>query len=61
MAGNAFEMTRPTTPGFGDIVLRGGAWYYSERDASIATRQASTATLRDPRSGLRLCAAFPAR
>ncbi len=61
MAGNAFEMTRPTTPGFGDIVLRGGAWYYSERDASIATRQASTATLRDPRSGLRLCAAFAAR
>ena len=61
MAGNAFEMTRPTTPGFGDIVLRGGAWYYSERDASIATRQASTATLRDPRSGLRLCAASSTR
>jgi formylglycine-generating enzyme required for sulfatase activity len=61
MTGNAVEMTRPSTPGFSDIVLRGGAWYYSERDAAIATRQAYTTTHRDPRVGLRLCASFPAR
>ncbi|HYH97164.1 bifunctional serine/threonine-protein kinase/formylglycine-generating enzyme family protein [Hyalangium sp.] len=60
MAGNIYEMTQPTIPGFGDVVLRGGAWYYSANSAAIATRQASTSTLRDPRIGLRLCASFPA-
>ncbi|WP_224249672.1 bifunctional serine/threonine-protein kinase/formylglycine-generating enzyme family protein [Hyalangium gracile] len=60
MAGNAFEMTRPTQDGFGEIVLRGGAWYYGETGALVASRQASTSRLRDARIGVRVCASLPA-
>ncbi|MFP2924426.1 protein kinase domain-containing protein [Pyxidicoccus sp. 3LG] len=60
MAGNAFEMTRPTQGGFGEIVLRGGAWYYGETGALVASRQASTSRLRDARIGVRACASLPA-
>jgi formylglycine-generating enzyme required for sulfatase activity len=56
MAGNAFEMTRPVRPGFGGIVLHGGAWYYDEVGASIALRQYTTPQSRDARVGVRLCA-----
>ncbi|MDY7225071.1 bifunctional serine/threonine-protein kinase/formylglycine-generating enzyme family protein [Hyalangium rubrum] len=59
MAGNAFEMTRPTQSGFGEIVLRGGAWYYGDIGALVASRQASTSSHRDARIGVRLCASLP--
>ncbi|WP_224365485.1 bifunctional serine/threonine-protein kinase/formylglycine-generating enzyme family protein [Hyalangium versicolor] len=58
MTGNAFEMTQPSTPGLGDIVLRGGAWYYGDVGALIASRQPSTSRLRDARIGVRVCAAL---
>ncbi|WNG43124.1 protein kinase [Archangium minus] len=61
MAGNAFEMTKPTTPDLDAIVLRGGAWYYGEVGTLIANRQAGTLTLRDTRVGVRVCASAPAQ
>ncbi|HYO52591.1 bifunctional serine/threonine-protein kinase/formylglycine-generating enzyme family protein [Archangium sp.] len=61
MAGNVFEITRPMTQDLGDIVLRGGAWYYDESGALIANRQVGTSKLRDARVGVRVCASFPAR
>ncbi|MGZ3459050.1 MAG: formylglycine-generating enzyme family protein, partial [Archangium sp.] len=60
LAGNAFEITRPMTPDLGDIILRGGAWYYDESGALIANRQIGTSKLRDSRVGVRVCASFPA-
>jgi formylglycine-generating enzyme required for sulfatase activity len=61
MAGNVFEITRPMTQDLGDIVLRGGAWYYDESGALSANRQAGTSKLRDARVGLRVCASIPVR
>jgi formylglycine-generating enzyme required for sulfatase activity len=61
LAGNAFEIARPMTPDIGDIVLRGGAWYYDESGALIANRQAGNPQLRDVRVGVRLCASLPVR
>jgi formylglycine-generating enzyme required for sulfatase activity len=58
MAGNAFEITRAVTPDLGETVLKGGAWYYTDGGASIATRQAFPPTYRDFRVGVRLCASF---
>ena len=58
MAGNAFELTRAVTPDLGETVLRGGAWYYTDGGASIATRQAFPPTYRDFRVGVRLCASL---
>ncbi|HEX8819153.1 MAG TPA: protein kinase [Archangium sp.] len=61
MAGNVFELTRPMTRDLSDFVIRGGAWYYDESGALIANRQVGTATLRDARVGMRVCASLPAR
>ncbi|HZI06591.1 MAG TPA: SUMF1/EgtB/PvdO family nonheme iron enzyme, partial [Archangium sp.] len=58
LAGNIFEITRPMTLDSGDIVLRGGAWYYDESGALIANRQAGTSKLRDARVGVRVCASL---
>jgi formylglycine-generating enzyme required for sulfatase activity len=61
MAGNAFEMTRPLTPDLGDIVLRGGAWYFERVGTLIANRQAGNSQHRDVTIGVRLCASLPGR
>lgn len=60
MAGNAFEITRSTTPSFGEVVLRGGAWYYDSFGAYIANISAGDPTLRDAAIGVRVCASLPA-
>ena len=56
MAGNAFEPTRPRAQDLGDIVLRGGAWYYEHVGALVTNRQAGTSAMRDVVVGLRVCA-----
>ncbi|MDC0708424.1 protein kinase [Stigmatella sp. ncwal1] len=58
MAGNAFEITRSTTPEFGRIVLRGGAWYYDSFGAHIANISVGDPTARDAAIGVRVCASF---
>jgi eukaryotic-like serine/threonine-protein kinase len=56
MAGNAYEATRAHTPDLGEIVLRGGAWYYERVTTRAANRVPGTRTLRDATVGVRLCA-----
>jgi eukaryotic-like serine/threonine-protein kinase len=58
MAGNAFEITEPVTPDLGDIVLRGGAWYYGSVSTWVADRQAFMSRFRDARVGVRVCASL---
>ncbi|WP_224370987.1 bifunctional serine/threonine-protein kinase/formylglycine-generating enzyme family protein [Hyalangium versicolor] len=59
MAGNVFELTEPAVPDIGDVVLRGGAWYYGSVGTLVANRQAFQSTFRDARVGVRLCASLP--
>ncbi|AKT41074.1 protein kinase domain-containing protein [Chondromyces crocatus] len=59
MAGNVFEWTTSATPG-GPSFIRGGAYYYEALTARIANRTRFAEDLRDPRLGLRVCAAPPA-
>ena len=61
MAGNAFEPTRAETPDLGEIVLRGGAWYYERVSTRVANRVPGEPTLRDASVGVRLCASFKAQ
>jgi formylglycine-generating enzyme required for sulfatase activity/predicted Ser/Thr protein kinase len=61
MAGNAWELTRPATQELGDIILRGGAWYFRNAVARTANREAGYSTLRDVTTGVRVCASFSAR
>ncbi|MCY1015044.1 bifunctional serine/threonine-protein kinase/formylglycine-generating enzyme family protein [Pyxidicoccus sp. MSG2] len=58
MAGNAYELTRAATPGFGRVVLRGGAWYYDAFLAASADLSPGDPTARDARIGVRVCASF---
>ncbi len=58
VAGNAFEITRSTTPEFGRVVLRGGAWYYDSFGAHIANISVGDPTARDAAIGVRVCASF---
>lgn len=61
MAGNAFEMTTSVTPDVEGIVLRGGAWYFSEVGLWISNRQPGSKTDGDARVGVRVCASVPAQ
>jgi formylglycine-generating enzyme required for sulfatase activity len=55
--GNAYELTVPAHPN-GSIMLRGGAYFYSEIQARTAVRIEYPAELRDPTVGLRVCATW---
>ena len=59
MAGNAMEMTTSLVPEQGQIVLRGGSWYYPRQSILIANRGAGEPTLRDSLVGARACAPAP--
>jgi formylglycine-generating enzyme required for sulfatase activity len=61
MAGNALEPTVPLTSDLGELVLRGGGWYYDRVGALIANRQTGTPALRHITVGLRVCASVPSR
>jgi serine/threonine protein kinase/formylglycine-generating enzyme required for sulfatase activity len=56
MAGNAFELVTPMTLELGDVILKGGAWYYGTVGPLISNRQAFQSQYRDARVGVRLCA-----
>jgi serine/threonine protein kinase/formylglycine-generating enzyme required for sulfatase activity len=57
LTGNAFEWTTSTLAA-GQLVLRGGSYYYDEKTNQIPNRQVSVATVRDASVGLRLCASY---
>lgn len=59
MTGNALEMTVPRTPELGQIVFRGGGWYYGRQGATTATRMPGEPTTRDQSVGARICAPSP--
>jgi serine/threonine protein kinase/formylglycine-generating enzyme required for sulfatase activity len=61
MAGNVFELTRPVTPDLGDIVLRGGGWYYEGVGTRVAFRTPGNPKHRDVTTGVRVCAPAPVR
>lgn len=56
LGGNIFELVTPTTLDQGDIIIKGGAWYYSSVGALVANRQGFSSEFRDARVGVRLCA-----
>jgi formylglycine-generating enzyme required for sulfatase activity len=53
-AGNVFEMTVSVLDG--EVVARGGAYYFGALTAAAPNRQVIEPTLRDPSMGLRVCA-----
>jgi hypothetical protein len=53
-AGNAFEWTRGERPG--TYVDRGGSFFHDRKTADLNNRNESSGLLRDPTSGMRLCA-----
>jgi formylglycine-generating enzyme required for sulfatase activity len=53
-AGNAFEWTCGQQPG--SYVARGGSYYHDRKTADLANRTESSDSLRDPTTGMRLCA-----
>jgi formylglycine-generating enzyme required for sulfatase activity len=53
-AGNAFEWTRGERPG--TYVDRGGSFFHDRKTADLSNRNESSGLLRDPTSGMRLCA-----
>ena len=53
-AGNAFEWTRGERPG--SFVVRGGSYHHDRKTAALSNRNESTSGLRDPTTGMRLCA-----
>ncbi|HVE87174.1 MAG TPA: protein kinase, partial [Myxococcales bacterium] len=59
LAANVGEMTVPWTLEQGQIIVRGGAWYYEDMGAFIVYRNAGEPTLADPLIGARLCASYP--
>jgi serine/threonine protein kinase/formylglycine-generating enzyme required for sulfatase activity len=61
IAGNALELVTPTTLDLGDIVIKGGGWYYGTVGPLIANRQSFKSQYKDARVGVRLCAPAPAR
>jgi hypothetical protein len=58
MAGNAYELTLPTTQDTDSAIARGGAWYFGEVSAFITNRQPATTWNRDATLGVRVCATF---
>ncbi|WP_241758993.1 bifunctional serine/threonine-protein kinase/formylglycine-generating enzyme family protein [Pyxidicoccus parkwayensis] len=58
MAGSVLEITRPVTGDLGDIVVKGGAWYFDAGSAFTSSRTAGDTNLRDPVTGVRICAPF---
>ena len=58
LVGNVFEITHPVTPELGEIILKGGSWYYGAKDAAIPSRHAGTTTHRDINAGVRVCAPY---
>jgi formylglycine-generating enzyme required for sulfatase activity len=61
MSGNIFELVTPMTLDLGDIIIKGGAWYYSSVGTLAANRQSFPPQARDARVGVRLCAPAPAQ
>ena len=61
MAGNAYELTVPTTLDLGSVVLRGGSWYFNFTSAHTASRSPGEPTQRGVELGVRLCASFQPR
>jgi serine/threonine protein kinase/formylglycine-generating enzyme required for sulfatase activity len=59
IAGNALELVTPTTLDLGDIVIKGGGWYYGTVGPLIANRQSFKSQYKDARVGVRLCAPAP--
>jgi eukaryotic-like serine/threonine-protein kinase len=55
--GNVFEITTGVLSG--EIVARGGAYYFDLASAAVPNRQVIDATARDPSMGLRICADPP--
>ena len=53
--GNVFEWTTSRLAA-GEIVLRGGAYYYDNTTVRSTNRQVSEPTMRDPNLGIRICA-----
>jgi formylglycine-generating enzyme required for sulfatase activity len=53
-AGNAFEWVRGERPGA--YVVRGGSYHHDRKTADLSNRNESSSVLRDPTTGLRLCA-----
>jgi len=58
MSGSANEITRGVSKDLGDIVLRGGAWYYGHISAHLANRTAGEPNLRSATVGVRVCASL---
>jgi len=58
MAGNVFEWTTSSLDP-GKSVARGGAYFYDRMTARSTNRNPLEPGLRDPRLGLRICAAAP--
>jgi formylglycine-generating enzyme required for sulfatase activity len=58
MVGNAADMTKPWSKDAGELVQRGGAWYFDDISALSAYRSPSDPDLGDPTAGLRVCASF---
>jgi formylglycine-generating enzyme required for sulfatase activity len=56
MAGNIGEMTTAQGMELGQVVLRGGGWYYEDFAALILSRSPSEPTFHDAITGVRLCA-----
>jgi len=56
-AGNAFEWTTGERPG--SYVVRGGSYHHDRKTAALSNRNESTSGLRDPTTGMRLCATPP--
>ena len=60
MAGNVLEWVRSSL-GPEDMLLRGGCYFYDQWTARSTNRVLSEATVRDPRVGIRVCAAVKSR
>jgi formylglycine-generating enzyme required for sulfatase activity len=58
MAGNVWEITRSVQKE-GELVAKGGAFYFSAASASIANREVIEPTLADVTMGFRVCADAP--
>jgi formylglycine-generating enzyme required for sulfatase activity len=57
MTGNAYELTTSAGAG-GEVVMRGGAWYYDSTSAIAPNRTIGEPQTRDHLTGVRGCAAF---
>ena len=60
LAGNAWEWTRSSLEP-GQVVARGGSYYFAAASARLANREMPERTLRDITVGIRVCADLPSR